>query len=459
MNLVIDWVKSNVFTVVFLVLMIVALAVLPILAGRMNAAVQGDVEKRAGLVGQLDALSKTQVVIPQGAGETPIQEARLINNSFLEQFRKVTDALKSDAEQAQQAAWDHNRAGHAVLLPELFPAPDPRQREVLPRQFYDRLTAAYQDLLAEINAGSPPDIETLRQDIDQRRAQLLSSDFSKGLDDELTPEEQERLTKGLTAARVGYCHEHAADCGIFVSLDSLALPYWDQTRQYTLTELFYWQWQYWIYEDVLRGLAAANAGSEAVLRAPVKRLVWAGVLDEGGGEAAGGTTGGGGGAPPGGGMGFSGGGGKGRPGGSGAGAAGDGGGAVEEVPNGPPMPPDAGVETPTDFTILSGRATNPLYDVRFVDLEIVVDTARLPEVLDALAKQNFISVLDLRMAPIDPYDHLAAGFYYGPGPISSVVLRLETVWFRQWTAPTMPFALREAKGIQSEAAPAAAPTG
>ena len=98
----------------------------------------------------------------------PIQEARLINNSFLEQFRKVSDALKTDAEQAQQAALAHNRAGHEVLLPELFPAPDPRQREVLPRQFYDRLVAAYQGLLQEINAGSPPSVDALRQDVEQR---------------------------------------------------------------------------------------------------------------------------------------------------------------------------------------------------------------------------------------------------------------------------------------------------
>ncbi|UCD74063.1 MAG: hypothetical protein JSV91_09755 [Phycisphaerales bacterium] len=455
MNLVLDWVKSNVFTVVFLVLMIVALAVLPILANRMNSAVQEDVTSRASLDRQLDSLSKTQVTVPQGVNQPPFQQAMLINDSFIEQLREVTDALRADADQAQQVALEHNRAGHEVLLPELFPEPDPRQREVLPRQFYERLSAAYDDLLGEIKAGSPPTVETLREDIQQRRAQLLSSDFNKGLGDELTAEEQDRLSKSLTAARIGYCHEQAANCGIFVSLDALGLPVWDQTRQYTLTELFQWQWQYWLYEDVLRGLAAANAESDSVLKAPVKRLVWAQVWTESDAETTGGTSGGGGSPPAGGGMGFGAAGGA--KGGRGAGGGADT--AADQTPKGPPIPPDPNIEAPIDVGTITGRRANPLYDVRYVDLEIVVETTCLPEVLDALAKQNFISVLDLKMNPVDPYEHLAAGFYYGVGPISAVRLTLETIWFRQWTAPHMPYALRQAKGIQSQPVESAATPG
>jgi hypothetical protein len=83
-------------------------------------------------------------------------------------------------------------------------------------------------------------------------------------------------------------------------------------------------------------------------------------------------------------------------------------------------------------------------------VELVVKTTELPALFDALARQNFITVLDMRLSAPDPYRDLEQGYYYGSGPVSRVHLRLETLWFRAWTAPYMPRDVRDVLGIQSK---------
>ena len=110
-----DWIKTNVFTVVFLVLMVAALVGLPILAGRLNAGVQEEVTARSKKIQELDKLGKTQVEIPQSDGAPPLPQAILINDAFIQRMREVTDLRRADAERVTQLALDHNRAGRDVL--------------------------------------------------------------------------------------------------------------------------------------------------------------------------------------------------------------------------------------------------------------------------------------------------------------------------------------------------------
>ena len=79
---------------------------------------------------------------------------------------------------------------------------------------------------------------------------------------------------------------------------------------------------------------------------------------------------------------------------------------------------------------LTGRRTNGVWDVRPVDILMVVETERLPEVIDELTRENFFTVLDVSLTPVDSFAALAEGCYYGSAPVSDVSLRLETVWFR-----------------------------
>ena len=97
----------------------------------------------------------------------------------------------------------------------------------------------------------------------------------------------------------------------------------------------------------------------------------------------------------------------------------------------------------------TGRKSNSLYDVRLVDVELVIETTQIPAVLDAISRQNFITIIGLSMTPADPYQAVAEGYFYGAEPVSNVTLQLETLWLRAWTTQFMPPALKETLGIPS----------
>ena len=104
---------------------------------------------------------------------------------------------------------------------------------------------------------------------------------------------------------------------------------------------------------------------------------------------------------------------------------------------------------PLDYSVsFTGRHDNPLYDVRLVDLVIVVDSAKIPEVLDALARQNFMTVIaPVEVRALDLFTAMRDGYYYGTAPVSELTLTVETIWLREWTAQFMPSELKQALGI------------
>jgi hypothetical protein len=108
---------------------------------------------------------------------------------------------------------------------------------------------------------------------------------------------------------------------------------------------------------------------------------------------------------------------------------------------------------------ITGRTSNDVYDVRLVDCELVVATRGIPKVIDAIAQQNFMTVLDVKIRPANAFSAANGGFIYGIEPVSRVNIRLESVWLREWTADAMPSDLRDALGIQSEPNNAAGQAG
>ena len=48
---------------------------------------------------------------------------------------------------------------------------------------------------------------------------------------------------------------------------------------------------------------------------------------------------------------------------------------------------------------------------------------------------------------LDPFVHVAQGYFYGSSTLSQVSLKLETIWLREWTKDFMPEALKTALGI------------
>ena len=112
------------------------------------------------------------------------------------------------------------------------------------------------------------------------------------------------------------------------------------------------------------------------------------------------------------------------------------------------MVADPSREVPRDFAVsFTGRTSNPLFDVRRVELVVIVDSTRMPEVFDALAAQNFITILDAQVDAVDMFEEIQDGYFYGGAAVSRLTLELETIWIRDWTAQFMPVELKQSLGI------------
>ena len=366
-------------------------------------------------------------------GNEPVSATIVVNPQLLDRYQEVVGQIREDAERIREEAVQFNRKQRGVLVPDLFPVPPAHRRETLPFKMHRNLVEAYEQLLDEVQAGSPPSANDVRENIEAARERLTT----QVLLENLTAEDQAWLAEQLANTRLSQYADAAAAIGLYASLDRLGIPgegsVPPRAEGQGLVDLFEWQWQYWIIEDILLALHEANKDSSSVLDAPAKRLVSIDLFAHTGRVAS---------APP-----QTAGRGRGAPGRSSS----DAGSAETTAPA-----VDPAIEVALDFTAsFTGRSTNPLYDVRWISLVIVVDTARMPEVFDALAQRNFITITEAAIQPVDPFSALKDGYFYGTAPASKVTLELETIWFRQWTAQFMPDELKRALGIPVPTTPPA----
>ncbi|MFQ5845549.1 MAG: hypothetical protein ACE5JG_11245 [Planctomycetota bacterium] len=444
MSAVLNWIKVNLATVTCVIVMIAAPVAFWIVSGRMNAAVQEEVKARAAKLAELGRFEKTSITFDYPVpGSRPVKASVAVNRRFLERYEEVVGRVRQDIDQVRAEVLRINRKERGVLVPELFPEPPMERRETLPQDMYLALRKAYRKLLEEVGAGAPPSVQEMLDDLNAARERYLTQILKRSTDT-LSEEEQQWLTEQLTKARLSYYADAARGLSLYASLESLDVPQESdvpaRAEGEAMTRMFDWQWQFWIKQDILRALAEANASYGSVAEAPVKRVVSLVVLDEPGAGSSGSAVAGGASGPAGGfGPASSGR----RRGGSSPARGGSGGRKVARV--------DPSREVPLDFAVsFTGRRTNPLYDVRRAELVLVADSARIPEIFDALAGQNFMTVLNARVESLDLFESIRDGYFYGAAPVSRLTLELETIWIREWTTAFMPPELKQALGIPAE---------
>jgi len=432
-NQILEWIKQNVLIVVFAVVAIAAPVAMFIVSGKMNASVKETTKDRAAKIREIENL-RTSVSVPGVPGTHEIA----INQRFNDRYREVTEAIKKDAEAVHQAALEFNQKQHDVFLGiEAFTDPDPERLLELPKEFHEKLVRGYDRLLGKVGAGSPADPDEVAESVLQARRRFYSS-IGKEDGDALASEDAKELKRRLTAVRLGEYADVASRASFYLDRAVLAIPEYVMATNYSFSQLFNWQWRFWIIDDVLSAIDRVNQGSTNVLTAPVKRIVAFDIIGLPEPTAAPvGNTGG-----------FS---------STNRGAGQMGSGPGGSTPNrgrgndGPPAratPPNPSAAVQPDFSAsFTGRTSNTLYDVIMVDLTLIVDTVRLPEVLDALAQENFMTVLDVALRPARVYDDLMSGYRYGGAPVSEVDITLETVWLREWTMKYMPDETRTVLGI------------
>lgn len=449
---VLEWLKHNVLIVVFGVIVLAAPVAMWFVSSGVNADVSAEVKKRADQHPRLVSLEKTDITPP---GETEPRTG-VLNQGLLDAYKRIAEVRAEDAKAVKQAALQHNQKGRTVLSAQLFPSPPMSQAEVLPRRFHDSLVQAYRELLTSVGAGMPPSHDEMREQLEREWGTFIAQTLRKDPSEKLEPEELQRVSEKLSASRMARYAQAAERVGLYASLERLGVPAWDAKRMPSMVELFNWQWQYWITQDVLQAVHAANGSLRTVTRAPVKEIMSLTIVglpgqslsEQGSSQGAGAGGAGFGAGAGGGGVGF--GAGAGGPSGGGFGGEGMGGAPQPQPPPGD-APSGAGVTGfgGGDFSkSLTGRKSNNLYDVVYADVKLVVETTKLPAVLDAIAAHNFMTVTNVKLSALDSFEAVANGFFYGPAPICIAELRIETIWLREWIKPFMPPATKKALGIQ-----------
>jgi hypothetical protein len=435
MNQVLEWVKANVLIVVFVAIMLIAPVAMFFVSRGMNESVRADVNRRAS---ELTSLNGLFVTMPDGQRVLP-------NDQLVQKLEENTRKASDDQQAVARLALEFNQKSHKPLMDNVFPEPPFELREVIPKRFHERLVGAYDALLTDARAGNPPALESLAEQLQRRRTMFITQDLKKDPGAALEPDEEARLKATLTDMRIELYRDEATRIGLYASRDVLFVPAWDQTRIPDASQMFNWQWQYWIIEDVLGAIRQANKDAESVIAAPVKQVLGIVVHDlpDVGGESGSGSA-----AAPSGGSesGFGGFGGASAtpPMGEGMGGESMGG----DTGMGAAPPGAGGRDYSSSFT---GLVTTATYDVIPVDVGLVVATASLPQALDALSRYNFFTITNLRVEPVDAFAAIERGYFFGSEPVCTVTLRLESVWLRDWTRQYMPPATRQALGIAPDA--------
>ncbi len=153
MNVLLKWVKANVFIVVFCAIIVIVPVLMWFVAGGINDDVRAEVAKRASLVQDMDRHRKVVVsIVNPVPGNPPISESLVLNPRLLDRLRVTTQIIRGDAERIREEAVQFNRKQRGVLVPDLFPAPPEDEIETLRLELHRTLVADYKQLLDEVQA-------------------------------------------------------------------------------------------------------------------------------------------------------------------------------------------------------------------------------------------------------------------------------------------------------------------
>jgi len=420
---VIGWIKAHIAIVVLVVIIVIAPPAGCIGSGFWNKSIRESQQTAAKA--DYDKLNRARVTYTLPAvlpGEEPISDRRYPNPEVTEAYAQWKAERKQQVAAVKQRAVERNRAGHELLLPRLFPAPPPREDQFLRLEFIDTVTGTadrppvLQSVLDDLNAGEPVEGQAIAQLLNEYRDAEIEKYQAEFGTDELSDERASALEEELVKRRIGALQARADELSLYASLE--AFP--EHLRRGppdppALLDCFEWQWDLWVIEDVGKAIAKANAspdgGLVSIPAAPIKRLKdlriqWLPTRKSS---------------------------------------------QVPEAPSGG----DGLIATDPSVSI-TGRLThqgNNLYDVRPIEVTLVVESARVPEVIDAFNTTNLMTVLDVDLREVDVWEDIEEGFYYGPAHVVEATLTVETVWLREWTAPLMPEDLRVLMYVELEEEP------
>ncbi len=420
-----DIVKKNVVSIIFGVIALVAvvLAFFP-MNGKFDET-KKQLDDRAKQYSQAEGVLKKSRLLPDvdlisTSGQKPLNEFPSPNITLM--AKKFMDQLVSQSRGVLEAAVQINQQESTVGLKQLLlltPGSLPEPQNNADNSFKKALQPEMEALrLNVLQAGNPPTPEEIKKEDDKllatpRIKRILGADGNAINEQAVTDAYQKdslELPKKMRA-------EIANRCRIYVDPEVLSAPkeIISAPQSPSPAVIWYTQAALWVQEDVCRAIAEINSTGQNVQESPVKRLVSLVI-------------------PPGPAMYVR----------ADAAAPADGSlagrGAVAAETGAP-----ANGEPARVFTVSpTGRTSNSMYDVISFTIVLHVDQTRIPAILKQLSKDRFITVRNVDLTRLDTAPLLAMGYVYGSSPIAEITVDCEALQMREWTAPLMPRAIKDA---------------
>jgi hypothetical protein len=430
MKNLVPWLKAH---WIIPVLTLVALAVLPTawyFADDMHTKDMADfqerVKKDADSVGDAAARQVYYLQSVDGSGKV-LEKSGMINEAMIKRYGDILADVQSKVGGVSQKGIEFNKADHKLMIDGLFPPPanDQVRTDNLGRQFVERTIAFHKTLLDGMRAGPPAKAEDIVKLLSERKASEEARVRAE-LGRDLTPAEQTKLAEELTGMRIGALRKRAGEIAVYADASVFeGLPFTVPTEAPSPAQCWDMQEKAWIDQDICKAIATANAKATAgIPDSVVKRVVKISVKppDWGGGDR-----------------------------------------------NPTPAAFEPGEDkAPLDFGVsITGRSSGPgrknrWYDVRTVTVDIVIASQKIPQFINALSATNFISVIDLDLARVEPLADLREGYDYGDEHVVKASISLETIWLREWRKAAMPPDVQSALGMNDKVdaaatSPSAAP--
>lgn len=448
MKNILPWLKKNWLIPSLCLAMVIVLATTWWFSTSMNERIRDEQQKAAGdLLNQVNNL-KVTYALPAVAGTNAIERSSPPNAILTAKFAERKKQLLEQREGVVKIAEAFNKGDKKPLIDGLFPAPKAGDEQLKPLEFVQKLAgnpaqgtpSAYQGLLDSIRAGSPIPASTLELQLSDTLRRETEKMKGSGANRELNAMEKESLARTLLEARKAEYIRRANEISVYADMSVFpsgsassapgALPSMSVSTGSNhillnapatppnVRQTFLWQSDFWLLQDIFAIVRNANTGSGGKLSSErdsvVKRIEKIDILPWRVQTASEGT--------------------------------GDMGGA-------PPAPgPEAAAS-------ISGNtdAGSTEYDIRRANVTMIVSSARLPELFNAVGRTNFAYITGFAMEKVDGWQDLAHGYYYGDENVVRVRLDLEFTWLRSWTEPFFPAAVRKGLGLPDPAPPATEP--
>lgn len=428
------WVKANPVIVASIAAMLIIPVVSWWFASSMHASNDEAATTRAKEMAALEKIEKSSVEYTLPGKETQKQTG-IVNERTVDDYKALASRLAGDAKSIQSAALAHNQGDRKSLIKSVRVTRE--NVNLIAEEIFDSVRAQAAKDLTAMRAGVPPTDASLVDQLQRHQDQFIAGE-RKADRKSLSEEQLLRLQKALLDKRLQLYADAAANTSFYAEIDTLSLPAspLEAGTPPSEVKMFLWQWRLWIIEDVLRAVARANKPYRSVVDSPVKRIVSLTVTED---------------AIP-------------KPAAPAAEAPAEGAPVDAAAPAVaaalPPIDPKAAVTY--DFgKSMTGRISNSIYDVRKLQVSLVVASSMLPEVMNAITQQNLMTVVKLTVRPADAFAAADEGFIYGAMPVSLVTMTIESVWLRPWIARLMPPELQAIKGTDgrtTDDAPSETPT-